>query len=121
MKLLYLMRHGETLFNAQQKVQGWCDSPLTETGKEQALAARKYFQQNEIHFDHCYASTQERACDTLELVIGSQKYSRRKNLKEMYFGQFEGASTYLQPKGPESYEHFMLILAAKVVKKFGNE
>ncbi|MGM0216794.1 histidine phosphatase family protein [Enterococcus sp. AZ109] len=106
MKSLYLMRHGETLFNAQQKVQGWCDSPLTEAGKEQALAARNYFQQKNIHFDHCYASTQERACDTLELVIGSQTYSRRKNLKEMFFGQFEGASTYLQPKGPESYESF---------------
>ena len=27
---LYLMRHGETLFNTQKRVQGWCDSPLTE-------------------------------------------------------------------------------------------
>ena len=24
------MRHGETLFNVQHKIQGWCDSPLTE-------------------------------------------------------------------------------------------
>lgn len=29
---LYLMRHGETLFNTQKRVQGWCDSPLTEKG-----------------------------------------------------------------------------------------
>ena len=32
-KTLYLMRHGETMFNVQKKIQGWCDSPLTERGK----------------------------------------------------------------------------------------
>ena len=30
MKTLYLMRHGETLFNALHKIQGWCDSLLIE-------------------------------------------------------------------------------------------
>ena len=29
-KTLYLMRHGQTLFNVEHKIQGWCDSPLTE-------------------------------------------------------------------------------------------
>ncbi|HEX9025467.1 MAG TPA: histidine phosphatase family protein [Clostridium sp.] len=29
-KTLYLMRHGQTLFNVRRKVQGWRDSPLTE-------------------------------------------------------------------------------------------
>lgn len=28
----YFIRHGRTLFNAQHKVQGWCDSPLVEEG-----------------------------------------------------------------------------------------
>ena len=32
MKDLYLMRHGETLFNQRRKIQVWCDSPLTEKG-----------------------------------------------------------------------------------------
>ncbi|WP_165437759.1 histidine phosphatase family protein, partial [Streptococcus ruminantium] len=31
-KTIYLMRHGETLFNTQKRVQGWSDSPLTEKG-----------------------------------------------------------------------------------------
>ena len=31
-KTLYLMRHGQTLFNVQHKIQGWCDAPLTELG-----------------------------------------------------------------------------------------
>ena len=31
-KTLYLMRHGQTLFNLQHKIQGWCDAPLTPLG-----------------------------------------------------------------------------------------
>ena len=40
-KDLYLMRHGQTLFNVRRKIQGWCDSPLTELGKQQALKAKE--------------------------------------------------------------------------------
>ena len=32
-KDLYLMRHGQTLFNVRRRIQGWCDSPLTELRK----------------------------------------------------------------------------------------
>ena len=42
-KTLYLMRHGQTLFNLQHKIQGWCDSPLTELGIKQAKVAGKWF------------------------------------------------------------------------------
>lgn len=38
-KTLYLMRHGQTLFNARKKIQGWCDAPLTELGIKQAKIA----------------------------------------------------------------------------------
>ena len=47
-KTLYLMRHGQTLFNMQHKIQGWCDAPLTQLGIEQAKIAGKYFLKNEI-------------------------------------------------------------------------
>lgn len=40
-KDLYLMRHGQTLFNVRRKIQGWCDSPLTDLGKQQALKAKE--------------------------------------------------------------------------------
>lgn len=40
-KHLYLMRHGETLFNVRRKIQGWCDSPLTKNGVRQAKAVRE--------------------------------------------------------------------------------
>ena len=47
-KTLYLMRHGQTLFNVRRKVQGWCDSPLTELGIKQAEIAAKYFKEHNI-------------------------------------------------------------------------
>lgn len=98
-KTLYLMRHGQTLFNVRRKVQGVCDSPLTELGIEQAKKAAQYFKEREITFDHAYSSTSERACDTLELVT-DMDYKRLKGLKEWNFGVFEGESEDLNPKLP---------------------
>lgn len=93
---LYMVRHGETLFNAHHRIQGFCDSPLTEKGKQQALAVKKYFETNDISFDYAYSSTQERAIDTLELIT-SQPYVRCKGLKEWNFGVYEGENEYLNP------------------------
>lgn len=98
-KTLYLMRHGQTLFNLQHKIQGWCDAPLTELGIKQAREARYYFDDNHITFDHAYSSTSERACDTLELVC-DKPYTRVKGLKEWNFGAYEGKDECLNPKLP---------------------
>lgn len=94
-KDLYLMRHGQTLFNVRRKIQGWCDSPLTELGKQQALKAKENLK--DISFDHYYSSTSERCCDTIELIIGDRYYKRLKGLKERNFGMFEGESEDLNP------------------------
>lgn len=96
-KILYLMRHGQTRFNQLKKIQGACDSPLTEKGIADAKLVKKYFQQRGVTFDHAYSSTQERASDTLELVT-HQSYQRIKGLKEWDFGAFEGESERLNPK-----------------------
>lgn len=93
------MRHGQTLFNVRRKVQGVCDSPLTSLGIKQASIAGQYFKDLDIHFDHAYASTSERASDTLELVT-DLPYQRMKGLKEWNFGTFEGESEDLNPKLP---------------------
>jgi Fructose-2,6-bisphosphatase len=105
-KTLYLMRHGETLFNVRRKIQGWSDSPLTETGIKQAQIAKEYFKQNHIVIDHAYSSTSERASDTLEIVTGGLlAYERVKDLREMNYGTFESESQDLNPSR-EAYETF---------------
>mgnify|MGYP003235840628 CR=1 FL=1 len=60
-KTLYLMRHGQTLFNLQHKIQGWCDAPLTQLGIKQAKIASEYFKDNQITFDHAYQLQKEPA------------------------------------------------------------
>ena len=49
---LYLVRHGQTELNVQNILQGWQDSPLTERGREQALAVRTVFAARGVAFDH---------------------------------------------------------------------
>ncbi len=111
-KVLYLVRHGQTLFHVQHKIQGWCDSPLTEAAVRQAKIAGQYFMDHNITFDHAYSSTSERASDTLEIATGGKMpYSRVKGLKEWNFGAFEGKDECLNPKLP--YGDFF--------KQFGGE
>lgn len=102
-KHLYLMRHGQTLFNVRRKIQGWCDSPLTEDGKQQALKAKSIL--DSIEFDHYYSSTAERSSDTLEIIIGNKPYQRLKGIRERGFGTFESESEDLNPS-LDKYDEF---------------
>ncbi len=95
MRKLYIVRHGQTLFNLRHKTQGWCDSPLTQLGIRQAQTVYEYFKENNITFDGVYSSTSERCCDTTE-IITSQNYTRLKGLKEWNFGILEGEPEDLQ-------------------------
>lgn len=98
MKEFYLMRHGQTRFNVQHRLQGVYDAPLTEVGIEQAKKAGQYLVKQEPIFDHVFTSTSERASDTLEIVTGRTDYERLKGLKGQDFGAFEGQPEYLTPK-----------------------
>ena len=93
------MRHGQTLFNERRKIQGHCDSPLTEKGKNQVKTAGDYFKAQNIQLDAAYCSTSERCSDSLELVIGDDMpYTRLKGLKERNFGIYEAESEDLHPR-----------------------
>lgn len=109
-KTLYLMRHAQTLFNSRKKIQGACDSPLTELGIKQAKVAKQYFKENNIIIDFAYSSTQERASDTLEIVTDNMPYTRLKGIKEWNFGIFEGEPDYLIPKldGQQSFGEYFV-------------
>jgi probable phosphoglycerate mutase len=98
---LYVLRHGETLFNVQRKTQGWCDSPLTARGIEQARIAGRTLAARGLVFDRFLSSTSERCCDTLELAVEAgwgevPRYERDKGLKEFNFGAFEAKDQFLE-------------------------
>ena len=116
-KHLYVIRHGQTLFNVRRRIQGWCDSPLTELGKKQILAAKELLK--EIPFDHYYSSTSERCCDTMEMIIGDQSYIRNKDLREYNFGMFEGESEDLHPTWENGFSEMYPKYGGETVESFG--
>ena len=65
--MLYIMRHGRTVWNMEHKLQGKTDVPLSEAGRpvvEQAAAACR-----DTHIDVCYCSPLIRAVETAEIVL----------------------------------------------------
>ena len=75
--MIYLMRHGETLWNTQGRYQGLCNSPLTKRGREQAetvgrlLAAELLASPgvlNESGYLRAYVSPLGRAQETAQIV-----------------------------------------------------
>ncbi len=75
--MIYLLRHGQTEFNLERRIQGSLDSPLTSLGKEQALAIGKKLRTILEHdnFD-IISSPQRRAYDSALLVRGAAGMER---------------------------------------------
>ncbi len=113
MKTLYLMRHGETMFNAQHRIQGWCDSPLTARGIEQARTMGAKLRERGVRLDRAVCSTAERAADTLELVLAELGQpdlpcARVKGLREMFYGDLEAQQDFLAENDPEACRTYYL-------------
>ena len=87
----WYVRHGQTLFNVLDRMQGWCDSPLTERGIRQAEEAREYL--SDVSLNAAFTSTSERCVDTARIVLNGRDIPLHfdKGLKEINFGTFEGA------------------------------
>ncbi len=68
MKRLYLLRHGQTEFNVKKLVQGRCDSPLTDLGRQQAGMAAAWLKAHDVVPDKVVSSPLGRAMDTASLV-----------------------------------------------------
>ena len=108
-RTLYLMRHGTTVFNERQKIQGWCDSRLAAFGRAQCERMGDYFAEHGISFDHAYCSTAGRTAQTLELVTRNQMpYERLDGLLEYHFGILEGESCTICANVTEPFGDFLV-------------
>lgn len=91
---LYVMRHGETILNYFNKIQGWADAPLTDAGVAQVLGTAKAIK--DIPFQAVYSSDLGRTLETARLVL--QEHNRGDSLhiqadkayREVFFGSLEG-------------------------------
>ena len=88
---IYLVRHGETEYNVAGLLQGWCDSPLTESGVADAKALGRGL--SEIPFVRAYSSDSGRAITTATYALGTRAGSmeviQRDDLREMHYGTLE--------------------------------
>lgn len=89
---LYVARHGKTLFNTVQRVQGWADTPLTPAGADVALKLGRGLQS--VKFIGAWSSDAGRARETAQLVMQNWKtpltLKEDKRLREVCFGLYEG-------------------------------
>src|SRR5687767_10322687 len=65
---IYLLRHGETEWNVEGRIQGQLDVPLSGVGIKQALGWRPYF--DRINLAGIYSSILSRATETAFLATG---------------------------------------------------
>ena len=107
MTQVILIRHGETVWNQQHRMQGHSDSPLSETGVRQArLLARRLKQ---IAFNALYSSDSGRAHYTARSVaeVTGHDIVLEPRLRERHFGVFEGLTrAEIEANFPADYARF---------------
>lgn len=87
---IYIVRHGETEWNAIGRIQGQKDSPLTDKGLKQAKEAAEKLKH--IQFDAIFSSDLLRTRRTAEIIKLDRKLEivTKKALQERTFGHFDG-------------------------------
>ena len=94
MKKLVLVRHGESVWNLENKFTGWTDVDLSEQGVKEAHDAGKLLKKKGYKFDVAYTSVLKRANHTLDIILEELKldipvnYSWR--LNERHYGALQG-------------------------------
>lgn len=93
MSTLVLIRHGQSLWNAQNRFTGWIDVPLTEQGRAEARAAAAKIKAT--RFDVAYTSALRRAQETLEIILRENGWDalpviRHQALNERDYGDLSG-------------------------------
>ncbi|WP_044640744.1 histidine phosphatase family protein [Risungbinella massiliensis] len=102
---LYLVRHGQTKWNVEGRLQGRLDSSLTEIGIEQAKQLAQRI--NDVPFKCIYSSSASRAVETALYLKGGRSIDLVKtdSLMEMSFSKWEGRKwSEIQEMFPKALE-----------------
>ncbi len=92
MPKLVLIRHGQSLWNLENRFTGWVDVPLTAQGEQEATKAGETLKG--MQFDVAYTSALFRAQRTLDLVLAAMGAKvpiiRDQALNERHYGDLQG-------------------------------
>lgn len=90
-----LLRHGESIWNQENRFTGWTDVGLTNRGKEEAAEAGKALKKEGFVFDLAFTSVLKRANKTLEITLKEMgleniPVKRSWRLNERHYGALQG-------------------------------
>ena len=92
---IVLLRHGESVWNKENRFTGWTDVELSEKGMREAIAAGQLLKSQGFAFDIAYTSMLQRAIKTLWTVLEQMdrmwipiQHSWR--LNERHYGSLQG-------------------------------
>ncbi len=106
---LIVVRHGETAWNADRRMQGHVDVPLSEVGRQQARAVAAHLAAEPI--DRIYSSDLQRALATAETIRGRRGIALITDvrLREIHMGTFQGMTQgEAREKHAEAWERFFI-------------
>ena len=92
---LVLVRHGQSIWNLENKFTGWTDVELSSLGRKEAKEAGELLKERGFSFDLAYTSYLKRAQDTLDIILkemGNNNIEIRKSwkLNERHYGALQG-------------------------------
>ena len=94
MSYLILIRHGQSIWNLENRFTGWVDVDLTENGKLEAKKAGDLIKESNIKINYYYSSLQLRANHTLKIIQKSlndeKNFVRAWELNERHYGGLTG-------------------------------
>ncbi len=95
MKRVVLLRHGESLWNKENRFTGWTDVDLSEKGVDEAMKAGDLMREKGFVFDKAYTSFLKRAIKTLNVVLDRMNQDwipveKSWRLNEKHYGALQG-------------------------------
>lgn len=95
MKKIVLLRHGESIWNQENRFTGWTDVDLTEKGVEEAIKAGNLLKEKGFRFGKAYTSYLKRAIKTLNYVLDRMDedwipVEKSWRLNEKHYGALQG-------------------------------
>jgi 2,3-bisphosphoglycerate-dependent phosphoglycerate mutase len=95
MHRLVLLRHGESVWNKENRFTGWTDVDLSERGRVEAVEAGRLMRAQNYEFDVAYTSVLKRAIRTLSIVLDEMDLMwipehRSWRLNERHYGALQG-------------------------------
>lgn len=95
MKKLVLIRHGESVWNKENRFTGWTDVDLSERGMQEAVKAGELLKAEGFHFGMAFTSYLKRAIKTLNIILDVMDLDwipvhKTWRLNEKHYGSLQG-------------------------------